>query len=232
MYIDIFSFPAATSQTNFTAWLGNQICLRDITHDGIRHFACNFHDIFTFLLDRTWKSEYDTDFLQNAVHLAVEVHAVVDDTQMRMTCPRLNDLLVQHSRNFQSFFIGTFVARSVVGSRIELFGTISGTHQMEHSIIAAAEFWRACSNGLGDVFPDFRLHIGRDVHRTSVTYDDGRSLTGLGHFHELILQSQLNFQCGFLAFIEEITVVSQIVHACLRKHGWHFRDGKNLIAKT
>ena len=162
------------------------------------------------------------------VYLAVEVVVVVDDAQMGVPCPCVDDFLVEHPSQFQPFG-----ALPVVGCCVVSLGSVGRRHQVEHGIVAVVT-QPLCvgSYGLSDVLPHFGFHVGRNVHRATVAYDDGRLFAGFGHAHKLVFQCQLHFERGFLSLVKKGFVRRQVVHAGLRKHGRYFGNSEHLIAQT
>ncbi len=174
VHIYIFTIPSTAAESHFATRFGHQIGLCDVALNHVRHLADDLHDIFPFLLDGAGKAEHVANLLQNAVQLAVEVHVVVDHAQVGMASPCFDYFLIEHACNLQSFLICTFITRRIIRGCIELFCTVGSTHQVEHGVVAGAEFRRAGSYGLGNVFPYLGLHIGRYIHRAAIADDDGR----------------------------------------------------------
>ena len=149
-----------------------------------------------------------------------------------MTLPCRNNLLVQLSRYLQSFFIGLLQALRIVGCSIKLLGTISSTHQMQHSIIAVAKLGICITLFRDDAVPEIGSEIGRNIHRTTIADDDDRLLQCFSHALETVFQVDLSLESSLLALKEKILVGGEIIHACLGEHGWNLGNGKDLIAKT
>ena len=226
--VDPVALPLALAQPHFVARFRRQIGLRDVGLGVVGHRPRDFDDVLALVLDGLGQPQHVADFLHHAVYLAVEVVVVVDDAQMGVPRPCVDDFLVELSGQFQP--LG---ALPVVGRGVVAFGPVGGRHQVEHGVVAAvAQPLRVGAHDPGDFLPHLRLHVGRDVHRAAVAHDDGGLLAGLRHAHELVFQGQLHFERGFLPFVEKGLVAGQIVHSRLRKHGGNFGDGEHLIAQT
>ena len=233
MHVDHLARPVASAQPYFYAWVGDEISLRDVALDAIGHLTLHLNDVFALLLDGLRQSEHVGYLLDDTSYLRLEVLVVVDDAQMAMPRPSLDDLLVQQAGDAQSLLAGRLVATGVVARGIELLGSVGGAHEMEHGVVAfVAQLLRGSTHVAGDSLPHLRLHIGRDVHRPAVADDDGGLVASLCHAQELILQGQLNLERGLLALVEEVGVLCQVVHASLREHGWHFGQGEHFESKV
>ena len=103
---------------------------------------------------------------------------------------------------------------------------------MQHGIIAGTQLCRTCTHHGGNIFPQLRTHISRNIHRTTVANQDCRFRTLFCHAQEAVFQCQLYLQRCFLSFVEEVLIIRQVVHPCLCKQGWHFWNREYLKTKT
>ena len=230
--IHILALPAATTQAHLGARLGAaQVGLDDVDVDGVgRQFAVNLDDVFALQFDGLRQAEHAADFLEHALHLGVKVIVVVNHAQVGVSGPSLDNLLVERAGDVQAFLCHRLVALGIVGRGVVLLGAIGGAHQVQHGVIALAQFGAAGAHGTGDVVPHLGCHIGRDVERAPVTDDDARLGTFLGHTVEFILEGKLDFESRFLALIEVFLVGGQVVHAGGGEHGGHLGQGEHLVS--
>ena len=226
------TFESAATETDLAAWFSRKIGLHDIAVDGVWHFAGQFHDILSFLLDRLWNTQHIADFLEHTVQLVVEVLVVVDYSQMWVSLPGGNDFLVQFPGYLQSLFVSLFHSLGIVGCGVELFSAICGRNQMQYGIVAFTQLGVGVSLLGDDAVPEVFCQIGGDIHRATVADDDDRLVDGFRHFGETVFQSNLSQEGSFFSLEEELLVFGEIVHTCLGEHGRNLRNRKHLVSKA
>ena len=149
-----------------------------------------------------------------------------------MTGPGLDHLLVQFPGQTQSFLVGILITDGVRGRRIILFRTVGGTHQMEHRVIAFTQTVGVRPAHRRDLLPLLGLHIGRDIHRPSVTDHQHRFRTNLGQPLERVFQRQLCLKDGPFSLVIEVTVRCQVVPAALAIQRRHLRHHEHLVSHS
>ena len=150
-----------------------------------------------------------------------------------MALPRIDDLLVEQAGLAQALLVHLLIALRIVAGGIILFGTVGSRYQVEHGIIAlVAQLGGVGAQRRGDVFPHLRGHVGGDVHHAAVADDERGFGALLSHGEELVLQGELYLERGFLALIEQVLVVGEVVHARLREQRGHFRYGKHFVTEA
>ena len=181
---------------------------------------------------RLWQSNHLRNLSQHTLNLIVEVVVIVDDTQMGMTRPSLDYLLIQFAGYTQSLLVGLLVTGGVGGGSIILLGTIGGTHQVQHGIVTLSQSLGVCSCHVGNLLPLFGFDIGRYIHRTSIAYHQHGIFADLGQLHKLVFERQLGFQNGTLALIVQLAVRRKVVPACGAIDSGHFGHIKHLKTIT
>ena len=217
----------AAAETYLAARIRSEVGLHDVALDGIRNLARQAYDVLAFLDDLLGNLQHIGDFLEYTVDLRVEVLVVVDDAQVRMFRPCLDDLLVQLAGKLQPLR-----ALGVVGRRIELLGPVGGADEVEDRIVTGTELFGRCADGGRYLLPHLRLHVGGDVHRAAVADDNRRCLDCLRHACEPVFQVELCFQRRLLTFVEEGVVVRKVIHAGLAEERRHLRNDEHLVAET
>ena len=88
----------SAAQPDLTARLGHQIGLGDLTHDSPRYIVDDLDLIEPFLLQRLRQSEHIGDLVDDATEFGIEVVVIVDDTQVPVPRPGVDDLLIEFTR--------------------------------------------------------------------------------------------------------------------------------------
>ena len=110
MDVDGGLFPAAATDTYFAPGVCHEVGLGDFAFGAVGQFADDLNDVLAFGLDELRQFEYFCDFLDDSVEFAFEIDVVVDDAQVWVSRPCLDDLLVQSASNAQSLLVVALVA--------------------------------------------------------------------------------------------------------------------------
>ena len=125
--IGVDALPATLAQTHLSAHLGEQISLFNFAFDRVRNLTDNLNHIFALGLNgtRQTNAEHVRDFSQHIVNFLLKIDLVVDDAQVRMSGPGLNEFVVECDGLFNAL-----AAHLIVGSSVELLGAIGSGDQV------------------------------------------------------------------------------------------------------
>ena len=124
MYIHRLALEDTLAKTYLATRFGGKICLYDVAVDASCYIARHLDNVLTLLLHGLRNTQHIANLLENTVQLVVEVVVIVDDTQMRMTRPGTDNLLVELAGYLKTMFVGTLQALGIVARGIKLLGAI------------------------------------------------------------------------------------------------------------
>lgn len=151
---------------------------------------------------RRWQAncfEDSGDRISNLSFKASRV-VVVDDAELGVTDPRINQLLVQSYR-----LIDRLISSLVVRVGVELRGAIRSRDHVDNSLVAAiTQLNRAPMCIVKERLPNFSRRIGLAVHHASITNDYRRLLRFDRSFEEDIFEAHLR--------LHDLNLEADLVH--------------------
>jgi hypothetical protein len=143
---------------------------------------------------RRQSDELEDGFEAVVYFLLERSEIVLNDAEMRVTDPRVNQLLIQLLSLFDCFIPGL-----IVGIGIELDGALGSCDKMDDGLVPAiSQLHGAPTSLVKNSLPNVFICICRAVHDPAVAKDNSRLIRGHGNLDKVVLKGHLKLHQVYL----------------------------------